>query len=101
MSDKRPPVALMVLAAGAVVIAALLAYSLLATRPTSVGSELDLSDISQLATSRQVATARILDVDDRVVVVTSASAPTPNRSYWAALRSGGPESANLVGALVG
>src|SRR5437660_5970099 len=100
MSDRRPPTALMVLAGGAVVIAALLAFSLLTTRPTSVGTELDLSGVSRLVASRQVATARILDVDDRVVLVTSASAPNPNRTYWAALRSGGLESATLVGALL-
>src|SRR4051794_34339573 len=100
MSDRRPPTALIVLAAGAVVIAALLVFSLFATRPSSAGTETDLSSVSQLVANRQVASARILDVDDRIVLVTSASAPTPNHTYWAALRSGGLESATLVGSLV-
>jgi cell division protease FtsH len=67
--------------------------------PSSVGTQIPISEVETLAKHKEIGTATLLNYDSQVEVVTRASTAQPSRMLWASYPSSGAQTAPLIATL--
>ena len=97
----RDPVALF-LALASIGLAIAFATLLRSIAPSSAGRQVPLSTVQKLVSRREIATALLLDHDNRVELVTTAKAPSVGgvHLFWASYPASGAQTQGLLHELV-